>query len=210
MKKTSLLPSLLIILCLIFVKFFYDNKFVEKFNDWKNSITKRNSFKNPSFIGPWQIPKGVTKDSFSFNDRVCDPKGEINHFISVKRSIAALPPSWRTKRKLVLGFLRKPSCPQKKILVIINSAPKNLELRNLQREYYAQVYNSNMLGVYFILGRTEVEIEDNEDIIIGDFKDSYETLVLKTKSAYEYFESCENAENFVIHDDDVWCNISRS
>jgi len=93
-------------------------------------------------------------------------------------------------------------------MIIINSAPKNLELRNLQREYYSQVRKSHSISVSFIFGRTEVELEDNEDIIIGDFKDSYENLVLKTKSAYEYFESCGKPDNFVIHDDDVWSNIS--
>ena len=122
----------------------------------------------------------------------------------------ALPPSWRRKRKLVLGFIKRPVCPVNEFMVIINSAPKNIELRNVQREYFKQLPNSHLYSVYFILGRTDVELEDSEDIVIGDFKDSYENLVLKTKSAYEYFESCEKPKYFLIQDDDVWSNIGEN
>ena len=118
--------------------------------------------------------------------------------------LLALPPSWRQSKKLTLGFLKKPKCPTSKFLIIINSAPKNLEFRNLLRFYFHRLPSRDLYSVFFILGRTEIELEDEEDIIIGDFKDCYENLVLKTKSAYEYFESCEEPEFFMIQDDDVW------
>lgn len=86
MNSKYFFPLLLIIVVLIFTKDFYDYKFLESINDWKTSINKRKTSKNPGYIGPWQVPKGVNKDSFTFYGGVCDPKGENSCLIFVKRS----------------------------------------------------------------------------------------------------------------------------
>ena len=56
--------------------------------------------------------------------------------------------------------------------------------------------------------------KESDDIIIGNFRDTYSNLSLKTKAAYEYFALCENKEEhsastLVIHDDDTLVRVDR-
>ena len=57
---------------------------------------------------------------------------------------------------------------------------------------------------FFLLGKAETPIENETDWIIGDFDDTYENLILKTKTSYEYFERfCGSAKFYLLIDDDV-------
>jgi len=68
---------------------------------------------------------------------------------------------------------------------------------------------------YFIVGiREDSVIEESDDIIVGNFSDTYSNLSSKTKAAYEYFTLCENKEEhgastLVIHDDDTWVGVDK-
>ena len=47
-------------------------------------------------------------------------------------------------------------------------------------------------------------MENYPDFVVGDFLDTYDILILKTKTAYEYFEKyCNEANNFLLIDDDI-------
>ena len=47
-------------------------------------------------------------------------------------------------------------------------------------------------------------MENYPDFVVGDFLDTYDNLILKTKTAYEYFEKyCNEANNFLLIDDDI-------
>jgi hypothetical protein len=61
---------------------------------------------------------------------------------------------------------------------------------------------------FFLLGKSEEPLENYPDYVVGDFLDTYENLILKTKTAYEYFEQyCKEANNFMLIDDDVVFNF---
>ncbi|CBY08116.1 unnamed protein product [Oikopleura dioica] len=60
------------------------------------------------------------------------------------------------------------------------------------------------MAFFFVLGRSDVELTDEieDDIIIGDFDDTYSNLPSKTKVAYEYFAGCLDPPDFMIMQDD--------
>ena len=59
---------------------------------------------------------------------------------------------------------------------------------------------------FFLLGKSEAHIETHksDEYIVGDFEDTYDNLILKTKTSYEYFEQyCKKAKYYLLMDDDV-------
>ncbi|CBY11533.1 unnamed protein product [Oikopleura dioica] len=65
-------------------------------------------------------------------------------------------------------------------------------------------------GYFFLLGKSETAFENENDFIIGDFMDTYDNLILKTKTSYEYFERfCKEAKYYVLIDDDVSFNPAK-
>ena len=57
---------------------------------------------------------------------------------------------------------------------------------------------------YFLLGKEFSSEYHENDFIVGDFMDTYDNLLLKTKTSYEYFEQfCSKAKYFLLIDDDV-------
>ena len=64
------------------------------------------------------------------------------------------------------------------------------------------------ISYFFLLGKSEEQLENYPDFVVGDFLDTYDNLILKTKTAYEYFEKyCKEANNFLLIDDDVVFNF---
>lgn len=62
--------------------------------------------------------------------------------------------------------------------------------------------------------RLSAPLKESDDIIVGNFSDTYSNLSSKTKAAYEYFTLCENKEEhgastLVIHDDDTWVGVDK-
>ena len=63
---------------------------------------------------------------------------------------------------------------------------------------------------FFLLGQSEEPFENESDFIVGEFVDTYDNLILKTKTAYEYFERfCPSARFFLLIDDDVSFNPTK-
>ena len=63
---------------------------------------------------------------------------------------------------------------------------------------------------FFLLGVSDEPFEKESDFIFGDFVDTYDNLILKTKTAYEYFERfCPSARFFLLIDDDVSFNPTK-
>ena len=78
------------------------------------------------------------------------------------------------------------------------------------------------LDLYFVLGKSDSktseisitqEIETFDDIVIGDFVDSYRNLTMKTLAAHTFLNSSHFSPcstNWVIfHDDDSFVNYSK-
>ncbi|CAG5094428.1 Oidioi.mRNA.OKI2018_I69.XSR.g13547.t1.cds [Oikopleura dioica] len=138
-----------------------------------------------------------------------------------------MPTTWRSNflagKKWHVGHLKIPSCPkgETRLTVIIKTAISNHESRDILRNYYLKVKrklreeNGIELSHFFVVGyREDSTVENADDIIIGNFEDTYANLPYKTKAAYEYFTLCENKEEnqneqstLIIHDDDTWVNV---
>ena len=78
---------------------------------------------------------------------------------------------------------------------------------------------SNALDLYFILGQGKEDISEEtkifDDIVVGDFIDSYRNLTLKTLTAHTflnstYFDACKASQKWVIfHDDDSYVDYRQ-
>ena len=106
------------------------------------------------------------------------------------------------------------------MVIIVKSAVSNIERRNIIRSKWGSQAQSLGIPVVFIIGKIiEVENDDpreikiaqeqgqHEDIIIGDFVDTYYNLTLKTLSAISWADKyCRGVEWFLCIDDDVVLN----
>jgi len=127
-----------------------------------------------------------------------------------------------TKELYKEGHLISPSiCPNAdeaiKLLVVVFSAPDHQEARQAIRETWG---NSETRGiaVAFIIGIVDQKINDTitaeilkyDDIIQGNFMDSYFNLTLKTISMLEWVEkNCQSTKFILKVDDDVFINIPK-
>lgn len=113
---------------------------------------------------------------------------------------------------------------QRSVVIVVLSARKHFNKRNLVRQTYGSIKTANdinVLAVVFMLGNSdeqgaeetdlnklEAEIDHFGDIVVGDFVDCYKNLTLKTIMAYEWVNSyCRQAQLVVKTDDDVLVNI---
>ena len=108
------------------------------------------------------------------------------------------------------------------MVIIVKSAVSNIERRNIIRNKWGSQAHSLGIPVVFIIGKSiEVENDDpreekitqeqgqHEDLIIGDFVDTYYNLTLKTLSAISWADKyCRGVEWFFFTDDDVILNPS--
>ncbi|XP_051153436.1 lactosylceramide 1,3-N-acetyl-beta-D-glucosaminyltransferase-like [Leptopilina boulardi] len=100
------------------------------------------------------------------------------------------------------------------LLIMVHTAPKNLEKRNAIRETWGQV-SSSVITV-FLVGWSEKDqiniLTENfkyGDIIQGNFVDSYRNLTYKHVMALKWFTYyCSNAKYILKLDDDVFVNIA--
>ncbi|KAG4065881.1 hypothetical protein HA402_012559 [Bradysia odoriphaga] len=107
-------------------------------------------------------------------------------------------------------------------VIVVLSARKNFDRRNLVRQTYGSVKNTNnvrILAIIFVLANSDIqddeannklkeEMDRFADVIMGDFVDSYRNLTLKTIMAYDWVTSyCRQAQIVVKTDDDVLVNI---
>ncbi|KAI8772195.1 beta-1,3-galactosyltransferase 1 [Biomphalaria glabrata] len=103
-------------------------------------------------------------------------------------------------------------------IIIVHSAPANLERRKRIRESFAKesLFLPFHVRVAFLLGRTTNQTLDdlvrkehlvNNDSVAGDFIDSYHNLTFKGVMGYRWVsEHCRNAKFVLKIDDDVIVN----
>jgi len=122
-----------------------------------------------------------------------------------------LPENWKTSESWRVGFIEAPECPEKELIIIVNTAQKNTKNRAILRRYFSELEKRNInFGYFFLLGKSETAFENENDFIIGDFMDTYDNLILKTKTSYEYFERfCAKAKYYLLIDDDVTFNPTK-
>lgn len=112
------------------------------------------------------------------------------------------------------------------VVIVILSARKHFMERHLIRQTYGSkksINNIQILAVVFMLGssdesgreqvdfkRLEAEREQFNDLIMGDFVDTYRNLTRKSIMAYEWLTTfCQEAQIVVKTDDDVLVNVFK-
>lgn len=110
------------------------------------------------------------------------------------------------------------SCSQneKKILILIVSAPKNFHKRHIIRQTWMQHANKFQLSAAFFLGTSENDeiqkrvVEESSvhgDIVMVDAVDGYFRLTLKTVALLNYVNNyCTQAPYIIKSDDDIYIN----
>lgn len=106
----------------------------------------------------------------------------------------------------------------RKIIIVVTSAPKNYEKRKVIRDTWVNFDKENvtvafMLGTTFDSNITEKVQEESEkynDLIVGNFHDSYSNLTLKSMSMLEWVNTyCFQAEFLFKTDDDMFINVKK-
>ena len=120
-----------------------------------------------------------------------------------------LPESYQSSAnfKWTTNILHAPPCSTKPILSLVKTSRSDAKLRRLTRLFYSLDLRKDQIGVYptlrFILGAAksdedpeltkniEKEVESYNDIILGDFYDTYDNLPLKVTyyTAVQYCSS---------------------
>lgn len=111
---------------------------------------------------------------------------------------------------------------QRKTIIVVLSTRNHFNNRQLIRQTYGSIKTANnvtILAIAFLLGnsqdvdliesiRLQAEIDQFNDIIVGDFVDSYRNLSRKTIMGYEWVTThCRETQFIVKTDDDVLVNI---
>ncbi|XP_039952071.1 uncharacterized protein LOC126752787 [Bactrocera neohumeralis] len=114
-------------------------------------------------------------------------------------------------------------CPNEgedlKLLILISSALNHAEARLAIRQTWAHYGTRRDVSIAFVLGRStnesiskELSIENfiYEDMIRGNFIDSYTNLTLKTISTLEWVDlHCQKAKFILKTDDDMFINVPK-
>lgn len=113
-------------------------------------------------------------------------------------------------------FLHLPVCKKsQKFVILVHTSPANIERRQVLRESWA-AKNETEIDVFFVTGvpknindqkTLEKEIIEHNNIIQGDFLDTYHNLTYKHVMGLKYvFFYCPEVEYVVKIDDDVFVN----
>ena len=131
--------------------------------------------------------------------------------------------SWLSTTNMTV-FLRETimepgSCsPDPRLLVAVFSSPKNILARaTIRRTWGKRMMEYPGVKMVFILGQDSfrhksllLEAEQNNDLIIEDFHDSYLNLTLKTTFLLKWMtEKCSEVKHVFKVDDDVFVNPDR-
>ncbi len=142
-----------------------------------------------------------------------------------------IAPVVHRRQKTNIIFVNKDLCTssaeesndKRTAVIVVLSARKNFERRDLVRHTYGTIKSANnvrILAVVFMLGNSDTQaMEEGErnrlheeinrygDIVVGDFVDSYRNLTRKSIMAYEWVASyCRQAQFVVKTDDDAVVN----
>ncbi|XP_063425998.1 beta-1,3-galactosyltransferase 5-like [Mytilus trossulus] len=103
-----------------------------------------------------------------------------------------------------------------KLLILITSSPQNNLARTAIRETWLKhaKMTKEKIRYIFLIGESpeteEIRKENSitKDIVLGNFKDSYSNLTLKTIMGYQWtVKHCNNAKFVMKTDDDMYVNI---
>lgn len=142
----------------------------------------------------------------------------VTYLVRVTPSRKVLPPKdYYQLVDIPFQFLRTPVCKQTyKFLVIVHTSPANRNRRNLLRETWANV-NETDIGILFLTGLERdktLQMELNKEMrqygnfIHGDFLDTYKNLTYKHIMGLKYvYYHCPNIQYVVKVDDDVFVNV---
>ena len=126
-----------------------------------------------------------------------------------------------------VGLSVAPPCMDNQILSLVKTSRSNIRLRRLVRLTYKLDMRRDPTQPFpllrFLLGKgtdnedseivdgIRAEMDEYNDIIIGDFIDSYDNLPLKTLSGYTYLaKKCPDVKWVMFHDDDALINNDRA
>ena len=170
---------------------------------------------------PWEIPDYRPFQS-EFHEWIID-------HIPPNKFTSDLPANYlSTNYNWTVGLDHAPECKYNRVLSFVKTSRSNFKLRRLVRLTYQldlrKESNEPMPALRFLLGRgtseeddsiqatIDAEIAKHDDIIIGQFEDTYDNLPLKTLTGYTYLaERCsEHVEWIMFHDDDALINIERA
>lgn len=139
-----------------------------------------------------------------------------------------LPPMYLDNNfNWTVGLHYAPNCSNNQVLSMVKTSRSNVRLRRLVRLSYQLDMRRQPQQPFpllrFLLGRSSEEnpeldgkiaeeMEKYDDIIIGDFTDSYDNLPLKTLTGYTYLaEKCPSTVKWIMfHDDDALINNERA
>lgn len=124
--------------------------------------------------------------------------------------------------KSVVTVVKPKTVPNPETIpIFVETALNNFVFRQLIRKSLSiQVAKNNDLSnyrLYFLLGNSEhhdakldKEINEYDDIIVGNFPDTYENLPYKTLLGYDYLAKYFSKHQWAIfHDDDAFMNYIR-
>ena len=134
-----------------------------------------------------------------------------------------MPPSFTNEQsdeKSTLLRVKPKWVPDRETIpIFVETAPGNSEFRQLIRQNLKIQIDKNpdlaQYRLYFLLGKADHkhlidEIRKYDDIIVGNFHDSYANLPYKTMLGYEYLSKYFAVNQWAIfHDDDAFMNYIR-
>lgn len=150
-------------------------------------------------------------------------KSRFHHVVESTNKIEAHKFSSRDFNQLIdlhdFEFIKSPlKCEklvhQPKIVIIVHSAPYNFNKRRVIRETWGEKDHRALL--LFLIGdvnstslqnKLDNESDEHEDLVQGNFHDSYRNMTYKHVSALKWFVyNCPNAKYLLKTDDDVFVN----
>lgn len=158
----------------------------------------------------------VIQNSRTLTDKTVESDTQINKFVSMQATTDDGPVN-RTFQFLINNehICYRTAAPVD-ILILIATSPVNYLIRNTLRETWLRnvLKNNSNVRYLFLLGQSshdhDIEHENQltNDIIIGDFNDTYTHLTEKTIMGYQWAVTyCKHAKFIMKCDDDVYINI---
>lgn len=118
--------------------------------------------------------------------------------------------------KLLTGRQKSTACATSKVLITIKSATDHFDHRMAVRESWATVELDN-IEIVFLLGQSgtdkinvaiKQEAKSFDDIVQGNYQDTYRNLTLKALNGMEYRKShCNQPDYILAIDDDTYVDL---
>ncbi|CAG5110839.1 Oidioi.mRNA.OKI2018_I69.chr2.g5195.t1.cds [Oikopleura dioica] len=139
-----------------------------------------------------------------------------------------LPDIYREEAQWTIEIEVAPSCDASSYLYLVKSSRTNTDRRNFLRAFQEFDKNSTKIPIdhlpqmRFLIGKgkssadpsieasIQEEIENHNDLVLGNFIDEYDNLPQKTMTGYTYFaEYCKKGGHVNFIDDDVLLDVEQ-